>query len=62
MYFFLLFLFFIPDIDAVLDSKKTWTPYGLRLKWNLTGPNKMELYIHLKDSAKVKNKKKVEYL
>lgn len=58
----LFFLYFIPDIDAVLDGEKTWTPYGLRLRWDLPGPNKMRFYVHLKDSAKVKNKRKVEYL
>lgn len=30
--------------------------HGLRLKMDLTGPNKMKLYKHLKDSAKVKKK------
>lgn len=60
--FFRLFLYFIPDIDAVSDSEKTWTPYGLRFKWDLTGPNKMKFYIHLKDSAKVQNKRSRIYI
>nr|XP_034320179.1 uncharacterized protein LOC105341274 isoform X1 [Crassostrea gigas]XP_034320180.1 uncharacterized protein LOC105341274 isoform X1 [Crassostrea gigas] len=45
-------------INDVLEVTKTWTPYGLKLSWRLPGPNKMIFCIHLKDSTKVKKKKR----
>lgn len=50
------FLYYILDINDVLEGTKTWTPYGLKLSWRLPGPNKMIFCIHLKDSTKVQFK------
>ncbi|XP_048748701.2 uncharacterized protein LOC125660927 isoform X3 [Ostrea edulis] len=45
-------------IDNLLTCTKTATPYGQKLGWKLPGPSEMTFTIHLKDSKKVKKKKR----
>ena len=43
-------------LSSVDDPIKYPTPYGGRLEWTLPGENK--LIVHLKDNAKIRNKKR----
>nr|XP_022306572.1 uncharacterized protein LOC111112966 isoform X3 [Crassostrea virginica] len=45
-------------IEYVLKCTKTATPYGMKLVWKLPGPSEMTFTIHLKDTKKVKKKKR----